>query len=72
MEKIYIELAEILEVNPDAIKKESNFREDFEDWDSMKGFAIICLLEDEYSVTLSVDKFLECKTVNDLIELVSK
>ena len=72
MEKIYIELAEILEVNPEVIKKESNFREDFEDWDSMKGFAIICLLEDEYSVSLSVDKFLECKTVNDLIELVSK
>lgn len=67
MKKFIYEISEILEVDEEKISMDSNFRDDFADWDSMKGFAIICLLEDEYDIKLSVDEFLDCITLKDLL-----
>ena len=72
MKKFIENIAEILEVEPEKVSMDSKFRDDFPEWDSMKGFAIICLLEDEYETQLDVKKFLECNTLNDLYELVDK
>lgn len=72
MNKFIEDISEILEVDAEIVKLESNFREDFPDWDSMKGFAIICLLEDDYSVQIDVKTFLECKTLSDLLGYVEK
>jgi len=59
-------IAEILEVDIDDISLETDFRKDIEDWDSMKGFAIICLIEDEYDRYIDVPTFLNCITLGDL------
>lgn len=62
----FIELmAEILEVEPNEISLDTDFREDC-DFDSLKGFSMICILEEEYNKTITVPQFLECKTIGDL------
>ena len=66
MDKFLELIAEILEVDTESINLDTNFREDIDDWDSMKGFSIICMIEDEYGVTVNVPDFLQCTTVGDL------
>lgn len=65
-------IAEILEVDVDDISLDTDFRKDIEDWDSMKGFAIICMIEDEYDEYIEVNAFLECKTIRDLYKKAIK
>lgn len=68
----FIELmAEILEVDRDTISLDTDFREDVDDFDSLKGFAILVMLEDEYDYQMDVDSFLECVTIANLYEKVS-
>ncbi len=69
MEKFIEFIAEILEVEPEELTAESVFREVPEMFDSMMGFSILCMLEDEYGKKVSVDTFLDCATVQDLFEL---
>lgn len=56
-------LADILEC--DALAPETRFR-DTGDWDSLKGFGILVLLENTYGRPMTVDAFLACETVADL------
>lgn len=65
MEKFIELMAEILEVEPNEISLDTDFREDC-DFDSLKGFSMICTLEEEYNKTITVPQFLECKTIGDL------
>ena len=44
---------------------EFKFRE-IEEWDSLKGFSIIVLMEQDYGKEMSVETFLACETVEDL------
>ena len=65
----FLELvAEILEVEPSEISAETDFRNDVPDWDSLMGFALICMIEDEYNVRIEVPAFLKCKTIMDLYD----
>jgi len=59
-------LAEILEVDSSEVSMGTDFRSDIDDWDSMKGFSILVMLEDDYHVLMEVEEFLKCKTVGDL------
>lgn len=59
-------MAEILEVEASEISAETRFREDVPDWDSMKGFAILVMVEDEFDARIEVPDFLECHTIADL------
>lgn len=70
MEQFLEFFAEILEVEDNEINLKTDFRNDIEDWDSMKGFAIICMLEDEYNLQLDVPDFLECITIDDLYKKI--
>jgi acyl carrier protein len=45
--------------------------EELERWDSLAMMSYIALADEHYGVTLSPRKFLDCKTVNDLISLAS-
>lgn len=63
MKKFLDEVAEILEV--DAVSVDFKFRE-VPDWDSMKGFSLLVLLENDYGKVMSVDEFLACETVGEL------
>jgi acyl carrier protein len=66
MERFLELVAEILEVDPESISMDTDFRNDVDGWDSMKGFSIICMIEDEYQVQIDVPSFLRCRTVGDL------
>lgn len=63
MEEFLSKIAEILEV--ETTTPEFKFR-DLEEWDSMKGFSIIVLMEQDYGKVMSVEDFLACETVDDL------
>ena len=63
----FIELvAEVFEVEPDDISMDTVFREEIEGFSSLVGFSLIVMMEDEYNVRVSVDEFLDCKTIGDL------
>lgn len=63
MNEFLVKVAEILEV--DSVVPEFEFRT-VDDWDSMKGFSLIVLLESDYGKQMSVEAFLNCKTVAQL------
>ena len=63
MEEFLPKVAEILEV--ESVTPDFRFRE-IEEWDSLKGFSIIVLMEQDYGKEMSVETFLECETVGDL------
>lgn len=63
MNEFLSKVAEILEI--DAVSPDFKFRE-IDDWDSMKGFSLIVLMESDYGKTTTVEEFLNCETVNDL------
>ena len=67
MEQKFLELtAEIFEVEPESISMNTDFRKEIQDFNSMMGFSLIIMMEDEFNVKVSVDEFLNCKTVGDL------
>lgn len=63
MEEFLSKVSEILEV--DVATPDFKFRE-IDDWDSMKGFSLIVLMEQDYGKEMSVEQFLACETVGDL------
>ncbi|MCD8103936.1 MAG: acyl carrier protein [Lachnospiraceae bacterium] len=65
MEQFINLMAEIMEVEPEEIGSGTEFREATE-FDSMMGYSMICMVEEEYGKEITVDQFLECKTIHDL------
>jgi len=66
-EKEFIEkISEILEVEPESLTPKTDFRNEIPFWDSLKGFGIIVLIEEDYGKKLTVEEFLEQKTIGDL------
>lgn len=61
-------MAEILETEVENISMDTDFRNDIEDWGSMKGFMIICMIAEEYGIMITVQDFLKCKKISDLFE----
>lgn len=68
MEQFLELVAEVFEMETDEISMETVFREEVEDFSSLTGFSLLVMMEDEYGVEVSVDEFLECKTVGDLYQ----
>jgi acyl carrier protein len=60
------EIADIIEADPQTLSLESDFRESADFWSSLVGFALLTFLEDQYGRALSIDEFLESKTIGDL------
>ena len=63
MNEFLSKVSEILEV--DSVTPEFRFRE-VADWDSMKGFSLIVLMESDFGKAMTVEEFLGCETVMDL------
>lgn len=63
MEEFLPKIAEILEV--ESVTPDFKFRS-IAEWDSLKGFSIIVLMESDYGKEMPVDTFLSCETVEDL------
>lgn len=66
MENFIALAAEVFEVEAEDINMDTVFREEIEDFSSLMGFSMIVMMEDEFSVRVPVEEFLECKTVGDL------
>lgn len=65
-------IADILEIELDEISLSTDYREDIEDWDSLKGFAIITNIDDELNVLIEVEAFEEMNTIGDLYQYVTE
>jgi len=63
-------MAMILEVEPAEISLETSFRNDVPYWDSLKGFGMIVILEEDYGKKITVEEFLECHTLGDLFSRI--
>lgn len=63
MDEFLSKVAEILEV--DSVTPDFMFRE-IDEWDSLKGFSLIVLIEQDYGKEMPVETFLGCDTVGDL------
>ena len=65
MEQFLELVADVFEVEPEEINMDTVFR-DMDDFSSLVGFSLIVMMEDEYDTKVSVDEFMECKTIGDL------
>ena len=63
MEEFAAKVADILEV--DSVTRDFRFRT-VDEWNSLKGFSLMVLMEQDYGKEMSVEEFLGCETVSDL------
>ena len=66
MEQFLELVAEVFDVESNEITMDTVFRDEIDGFSSLMGFSLIVMMEDEYDVKVSVDEFLQCKTVGDL------
>lgn len=71
LEKIREILAEQLNLNPDEVTEESNFRDDL-GVDSLDLFELLMNLEEEYGFEIPAEEMEGLQTVGDLIEYLQK
>lgn len=64
-------LSEILEVESDCLKPESDFREVSDYWSSLTGFALMIFIEEKSGSGIDVEEFIELKTVEDVFNRVN-
>ena len=69
-EDIMIALADILEVEPNAISADDKL-EDFEAWDSVAVLSVISLYTDITGKFIHASEILKMTTVSDIINLLS-
>lgn len=65
-------IADALDVAVDELDFETDFRKDIEYFDSLKGFLMITLVEDEFNVKIPVEEFLKFKSVGDMYKYTMK
>ena len=62
-------LEEIVEADPDTLTSEELI-EDLENWDSLAVVNFIALVDENFGITLSPEKIMNSKTVNELVSLL--
>lgn len=45
--------------------------EDLKEWNSLANISMIALFDQLFNVIIAADEILKCKTINDLVQLVS-
>ncbi|MBN7774064.1 acyl carrier protein [Clostridium aminobutyricum] len=68
--KLIEHMAEILEVEQEELLLDTAFKADKYDWDSLKGYAMLVMLEEEFGIEMPVDDFIEAKTIRDLFDYI--
>jgi acyl carrier protein len=68
-EKFLNVVAESLEVEVDEISMDTQYKE-YEPWDSMAMMGLLMDLEDEFDVSIPIEKVGGVKTLQDLFDLV--
>jgi acyl carrier protein len=72
MTKFYEGMAEIFEVEPQAITPEFDLTGANADWDSLAIVSTIALVDDCFNVTLDGEALAACRTIGDIEALVAK
>jgi acyl carrier protein len=73
MEEKLVELsAEILETDVSELTLDTPFKSDIFLWDSLKGFAMLVMLEEDFETKISVDDFTAASTLRDLLAHIKK
>jgi|GEM_PF-285743 len=62
-------IAEILEMEVEEISLGTDFRSEVPNWDSLKGFSILVMVEEEYGKKISVDEFLKMDTLGEILQV---
>lgn len=65
MNRFITRLADILDIAPNVLSPDTPFRTVC-DWDSLKGFGILVMLENDYAHAVNADDFCKLNTVRDL------
>ncbi len=70
MNEFIKKFAEIFDdVDASALSSTTKFRE-LDDWDSIAGLSVICMVDEEYGVTLNAEDMKACHTIKDLFSKV--
>jgi len=64
------QIADILEVESKDLTMETVFRQAIPGWDSLKGFSIIVMADEEYGKKIEVADFLNMKTIGDIYNAI--
>ncbi len=64
-------LADILQVEADAIKLENKFRE-YDHWDSLSHLSVIVMMDEEFKTQIEMEDLTEMTTVADLISAIKQ
>lgn len=70
-EKLIVALADALEMDHSGIKETDLFR-DYESYSSLTELSVLAMLDSDFGIEIEMKEFNDYKTVQDLIELVSK
>lgn len=71
-EKLLEQMADILEADIAELDLETEFKDDKFDWDSLKGYAMLVMLEEEFNIEMTVEDFIETKKIKDLYDYIQK
>lgn len=64
-------VAEVMDVDPDEISMETEYKT-YEKWDSLMMLTLVMEIEAEYDVSIPMEKLGSVKTLADLYEFVKK
>jgi acyl carrier protein len=70
LEKLYVELAEVLEIDPSTIGPKLKLHE--HGWDSLAVISTIAIVDELFNVTLDGSALSKCTTVADIEALIAQ
>ena len=71
MDKLYIDLSEILEASLEDLRKNLKMEES-EIWDSLKHMELIAMIESKYNVNLTVDEIVKMTSIKEITNVLSE
>ena len=70
-DEFFAELADIFEIDEERVGLSLSFDEDDVVWDSLAIVSTIALVDQCFGVTLNGQALLECKSVENIVQLIS-
>jgi len=71
MDKLYVDLSEILEASQEELRNNLKMEES-EVWDSLKHMELIAMIESNYNVNLTVDEIIKMTSINEITKVLSE
>ena len=67
--KLYVDLSEILETSVEDLKNNLKM-EECEIWDSLKHMELIAMIESNYNVNLTVDEIIKMTSIDEITNIL--